>query len=67
MSVQTTAFTAVSGMTTRASQKDFKSEEIVEEAKAIERQGHKRLLLICGEDPRKTNVKHFYRCNGGNI
>jgi len=31
----------------------------VEEAKAIERQGHKRLLLICGEDPRKTNVKHF--------
>ncbi|HHV29126.1 [FeFe] hydrogenase H-cluster radical SAM maturase HydG [Acetivibrio mesophilus] len=34
-------------------------EEIVNEAKALERQGHKRLLLICGEDPRKTNVKHF--------
>ncbi|GAE90377.1 [FeFe] hydrogenase H-cluster radical SAM maturase HydG [Acetivibrio straminisolvens] len=34
-------------------------EEIVKEAKAIEKQGHKRLLLICGEDAKKTNVKHF--------
>jgi len=33
-------------------------EEIVNEAKAIEKQGHKRLLLICGEHP-KTDVKHF--------
>ncbi|MCX7923449.1 MAG: [FeFe] hydrogenase H-cluster radical SAM maturase HydG [Clostridia bacterium] len=33
--------------------------EIVEEAKAMEAQGHKRILLICGEDPRKTNAKHM--------
>jgi 2-iminoacetate synthase len=33
--------------------------EIVNEAKAIEKQGHKRLLLICGEHPKKTDVKHF--------
>jgi 2-iminoacetate synthase len=36
-------------------------EEIVNEAKAIEKQGHKRLLLICGEHPKKTDVKHFTR------
>ncbi len=34
-------------------------EEIVNEAKAMEAQGHKRILLICGEDPRKTDVKHL--------
>jgi 2-iminoacetate synthase len=34
-------------------------EEIVSEAKAMEAQGHKRILLICGEDPKKTNVKHM--------
>jgi len=33
--------------------KTLSLEEIVEEAKAIERQGHKRLLLICGEDPER--------------
>ncbi|MCX7709009.1 MAG: [FeFe] hydrogenase H-cluster radical SAM maturase HydG [Clostridia bacterium] len=33
--------------------------EIINEAKAIEAQGHKRILLICGEDPRTTNVKHL--------
>lgn len=34
-------------------------EEILTEAKAIEAMGHKRILLIGGEDPRKTNAKHF--------
>jgi len=38
--------------------KTLELEEIVNEAKAIEKQGHKRLLLICGEHP-KTDVKHF--------
>lgn len=33
--------------------------EIVNEATAIEAQGHKRILLICGEDPKKTNVNHL--------
>lgn len=39
--------------------KTLSLEEIVNEARAIEKQGHKRLLLICGEDPRKTSIKHF--------
>lgn len=34
-------------------------DEIVNEAKAMTMQGHKRILLICGEDPRKTNIKHI--------
>lgn len=34
-------------------------EEIINEAKAIEAQGHKRLLLICGEDPKITNIDHL--------
>lgn len=34
-------------------------EEIVTEAKALEAQGHKRILLICGEHPLKTGVKHL--------
>jgi 2-iminoacetate synthase len=34
-------------------------DEIVTEAKAIEAQGHKRILLICGEHPGKTGVKHL--------
>lgn len=34
-------------------------DEIVSEAKAMEAQGHKRILLICGEDPRKTNGRHL--------
>lgn len=33
--------------------------DIVREAQAIESQGHKRILLICGEDPRKTNADHM--------
>ena len=36
-------------------------QEIVNEAKAIEAQGHKRLLLICGEDPKITNIDHLTR------
>lgn len=35
------------------------AEEAMEEAKAIEAQGHKRILLVCGEDPRKTNIHHI--------
>ena len=34
-------------------------DEIISEAKAIEAQGHKRLLLICGEDPKITNIDHL--------
>lgn len=34
-------------------------EEIIKEAQAIEAQGHKRLLLICGEDPKITNIDHL--------
>ncbi|MFZ5985904.1 MAG: [FeFe] hydrogenase H-cluster radical SAM maturase HydG [Bacillota bacterium] len=34
-------------------------DEIVNEAKAMEQQGHKRILLICGEDPKKTSVRHL--------
>lgn len=34
-------------------------DEIVEEARTMEAQGHKRILLICGEDPRKTGVSHL--------
>ena len=34
-------------------------EEIVREAKELETQGHKRVLLICGEDPKITNIKHL--------
>lgn len=33
--------------------------EVVNEAKAIEDQGHKRILLVCGEDERKTDVNHI--------
>lgn len=36
-------------------------DEIVNEAKAMEAQGHKRILLICGEDPKKTNVAHLVK------
>ncbi|GAB6084942.1 [FeFe] hydrogenase H-cluster radical SAM maturase HydG [Alkaliphilus crotonatoxidans] len=33
--------------------------EAVAEAKAIEGQGHKRILMVCGEDPKKTNINHI--------
>ena len=33
--------------------------EVVDEAKVIEDQGHKRILLVCGEDERKTDVDHI--------
>jgi 2-iminoacetate synthase len=39
--------------------KTLTKEEILSEAKAIEAQGHKRILLICGEDPKKNNVDHL--------
>lgn len=35
--------------------------EVVNEAKAIENQGHKRILLVCGEDERKTNIEHIVK------
>jgi len=39
--------------------KTLQMEQIVEEAKAIEAQGHKRILLICGEDKKSTGAKHL--------
>ncbi len=33
--------------------------EIAHEAKAIENQGHKRILLVCGEDKKKTTIHHI--------
>lgn len=33
--------------------------EVVEEASAIEKQGHKRILLVCGEDKRVTDIDHI--------
>lgn len=41
--------------------KTLTQEEILNEAKAMEAQGHKRILLICGEDPKKTNVSHLVK------
>lgn len=39
--------------------KTLSIKEIVNEAKAIEKQGHKRILLVCGEDNKKTGVDHI--------
>ncbi len=39
--------------------KTLSLEDIVMEAKAMEAQGHKRILLICGEYPGKTGADHF--------
>jgi 2-iminoacetate synthase len=56
--------------------KTLTMEEIKEEAEYLIRQGHKRLLLVCGEHPRKADVEyigeaiqHIYKMNinGGNI
>ncbi|WP_432665928.1 [FeFe] hydrogenase H-cluster radical SAM maturase HydG [Wukongibacter baidiensis] len=33
--------------------------EVVNESKAIEDQGHKRILLVCGEDAKKTDIDHI--------
>lgn len=35
------------------------AKEVVNESKAIEDQGHKRILLVCGEDPKKTDIDHI--------
>ena len=35
------------------------TKEIVQEAKFIENQGHKRVLLVCGEDEAKTHIDHI--------
>jgi len=35
------------------------TEEIVSEAHEIAKQGHKRILLVCGEDPTKTHITHI--------
>lgn len=34
-------------------------EEIAEEVRILERQGHKRLLLLCGEHPGKSSLGYF--------
>jgi 2-iminoacetate synthase len=39
--------------------KTLTTEEIVNEAKEIEKQGHKRILLVCGEDKNKTHIQHI--------
>ena len=39
--------------------KTLNREEIIQEAKAIEEQGHKRILLVCGEDSKVTNINHI--------
>ncbi|WP_026476693.1 [FeFe] hydrogenase H-cluster radical SAM maturase HydG [Alkaliphilus transvaalensis] len=39
--------------------KTLTTKEIVDEAKVIVEQGHKRLLLVCGEDPKKTSINHI--------
>lgn len=33
--------------------------EVVEEARVIESQGHKRILLVCGEDQKVTDIDHI--------
>lgn len=35
------------------------TEEIVAQAREIEKQGHKRILLVCGEDQSQTHVAHI--------
>lgn len=39
--------------------KTLSVEEIVRESKAIEQQGHKRILMVCGEDKKKTHISHI--------
>ncbi|SHJ63057.1 [FeFe] hydrogenase H-cluster radical SAM maturase HydG [Paramaledivibacter caminithermalis] len=39
--------------------KTLSIKEVINEAKAIENQGHKRILLVCGEDERKTDINHI--------
>ncbi|AKL97001.1 iron-only hydrogenase maturation protein HydG [Clostridium aceticum] len=39
--------------------KTLSKEEIIHEAKSIEKQGHKRILLVCGEDRRSTGIDHI--------
>ena len=38
--------------------KTLKTSEIIGEAQEIVNQGHKRLLLVCGEDKAKTSLQH---------
>jgi len=39
--------------------KTLTTEEVVAEAKVIEEAGHKRILLVCGEDQRVTHIDHI--------
>ena len=39
--------------------KTLSIDEIVDQAKAIVDQGHKRILLLCGEEPNKADAKHL--------
>jgi 2-iminoacetate synthase len=41
------------------SRKTLSTDEIVAQAKEIEKQGHKRILLVCGEDQSQTDIKHI--------
>ena len=34
-------------------------EQIAEEVRAIEREGHKRLLMLCGEHPSRSSLDYF--------
>ncbi len=38
--------------------KTLSLEEIRQETRAIEKEGHKRILLVCGEDRKKTDIDH---------
>jgi len=42
----------------KLARKTLKTNEIVKEAQEIVNQGHKRLLLVCGEDKTKTSLQH---------
>lgn len=43
----------------RLHRRTLNTKEILKEAKAIESQGHKRILLVCGEDGAKTHIDHI--------
>lgn len=42
----------------KMNRKTLSFEEIIQETRAIEKEGHKRILLVCGEDRNKTDIDH---------
>ena len=38
--------------------KTLSNDEVITQAKEIEKQGHKRILLVCGEDQSQTHISH---------